>query len=140
MAILRDLQRNVVTDEVLHMDVYQLMKGHKVRVSVPVKVLNKERCLGIKDGGVFEQMHHNVEMEVLPREIPDEICIDIASLAKGAHITAGECPLPESAELMIAPEEILLIVGEPRVSAEEEASEGEGNMDVEVLTSRKAGE
>ena len=142
MAILRDLQRNVVTDEVLHMDVYQLVAGHKVRVSVPVKVLNRERCLGVKEGGVFEQMHHSIEIDVLPREIPEEISIDVADLARGGHVTAGECPLPESAELMIAPEEILLMVAEPRVAAEDEDAEGEGTgeMEVEVLSSKKTEE
>ncbi len=144
MAILRDLQRNVVTDEVLHMDVYQLVAGHKVRVSVPVKVLNKEHCLGVKEGGVFEQMHHSIEIDVLPREIPDEISIDVADLARGGHVTAGECPLPESAELLIDPEELLLMVAEPRmeVEEEEEGLEGDetGEMEVEVLSSKKTEE
>ncbi len=141
MAILRDLQRNVVTDEVLHLDAYQLVAGHKVRVSVPVKVVNKDRCLGVKEGGVFEQVHHDVEIEVLPREIPDEILIDVANLSKGAHVTAGDCALPESAELHIAPEEVLVMVVEPRVAAEAEEGEGEeGSMEVEVLTSKKTEE
>ncbi|HOO63680.1 MAG TPA: 50S ribosomal protein L25 [Synergistaceae bacterium] len=146
MAILRDLQRNVVTDEVLHMDAYQLVAGHKVRVSVPVRVINKELCPGVKEGGVFEQVHHDVEIEVLPREIPEEILIDAANLAKGDHITAGECVLPESAELNIAPEEVLVMVVEPRIVLEEEEEELEGegeegaSMDVEVLSSKKTEE
>ncbi len=142
MAILRDLQRNVVTDEVLHMDAYQLVAGHKVRVLVPVKVTGKDRCIGVKEGGVFEQVHHNVEIEVLPREIPEDIVIDVANLARGAHVTAADCPLPESAELTISPEEILVMVSEPRVALDEEAEEGEGesSMEVEVLSSKKTEE
>ncbi len=143
MAILRDLQRNVVTDEVLHFDAYQLVAGHKVRVSVPIVVVNKERCPGVKEeGGVLEVVHHDMEIEVLPREIPDEITIDAINLVLGDHVTAGSCVLPESAELMVDEDEVLVMVVEPRIISEEEegAEEEDAGMDVEVVTSKKADE
>ncbi len=68
----------------------------------------------------------------------------MADLARGGHVTAGECPLPESAELLIDPEELLLMVAEPRmeVEEEEEGLEGDetGEMEVEVLSSKKTEE
>ncbi len=138
MALLRDLQRNCISGEVLHMDLYQLVRDHKVRVAVPVRVVNREGCPGVKAGGVFELLHHVVEMEVLPREIPDEIVIDISSLQKGKSIHVRDCVLPESAEVELDPEEILALVSEPR--AEEEAATGEEGataMDVEVVQKGK---
>jgi large subunit ribosomal protein L25 len=78
-------------------------------------------------------MHHSIEIDVLPREIPEEISIDVADLARGGHVTAGECPLPESAELLIDPEELLLMVAEPRMEAEEEGLEGEETGEMEEI-------
>ncbi len=138
MALLRDLQRNCISGEVLHMDLYQLVRDHKVRVAVPVRVINREACPGVKAGGVFELLHHVVEMSVLPREIPDEIVIDISSLEKGKSIHVRDCTLPESAEVELDLEEIVALVSEPR--AEEEGTaveEGAATMDVEVVQKGK---
>ncbi|HOU32563.1 MAG TPA: 50S ribosomal protein L25 [Synergistaceae bacterium] len=137
MALLRDLQRDSISDEVLHLDLYQLVRDRKVRVAVPVRVINREGCPGIKAGGVFELLHRVVEMEVLPREIPDDIVIDAASLDKGKGFRVRECALPESAEVLLGPEDFVALISEPRAEEEEEAEATAGSMDVEVVQKGK---
>ena len=53
MALLRDVQRHAVSQNILHVDLYQLMKDHKVKVAVPVRVINKDISAGVKMGGVL---------------------------------------------------------------------------------------
>jgi large subunit ribosomal protein L25 len=139
MALIRDLQRDPLTDHILHVDFYQMLKGQKVRIAVPVVLINKESCVGVKAGGALEVVAREVEIEVLPREIPDAIEVDVAQLQLGKSISAKQCALPESASLLTDPNEVLVLVVEPRV--EEEAAPGaSGSMEVEVVQKGKAKE
>ena len=66
MALLRSVQRHAVSRNILHVDLYQLMKDHKVKVSVPIRVANKDIAAGVKMGGVLEQPTREVDIFVLP--------------------------------------------------------------------------
>lgn len=131
MALLREVKRHVVNQRILHVDLYQLVRGHKVRVSVPVRCINKEICPGVKMGGVLDQPIREVEMMVLPREIPSEIIIDAQKLALGSEIFVRDLELPESTELMISEDEVVAMVIRPRSMVE--ASESEESSEVEVV-------
>lgn len=139
---MRDLQRDPLTGDILHVDFLQLQKGHRVSVNVPVEILGREKCAGIRQGGVFEQLIHEVEMEVLPREIPDSIVIDITALPIEGTVRIADVKLPESAVLTLSPEEVIVTVVHARVEAEVEegAEEEEETAEVEVVSKGKAKE
>ena len=139
LCLMRDLQKDPLTGNILHLDLLQLKKGHKVSVNVPVEITGREKCVGIKHGGVFEQFIHEVEMEVLPREIPDSIVIDISSLAVEGTVRVADVDLPESAVITFAPEEVIVAIAHARVEAEAPVGEGEeGTTEVEVVAKGKA--
>ena len=143
LCLMRDLQRNPLTGDILHMDLLQLKKGHKVSVNVPVEIIGRERCAGIKQGGVFEQLIHEVEMEVLPSEIPASIVIDVSELLIDGTIRISDVEFPESAVLVLSPEEIIVTIAPARVEAEpepEEEEEEEETAEVEVVAKGKAKE
>lgn len=134
MALLRNVQRHAITQNILHVDLYQLVKGHKVKVTVPIRVINREISAGVKMGGVFEQYLRDVEMSVLPREIPSDIEIDVAKLAIGNTVTLNDLNLPESAELSLQGDTIVVTVAKPRSMADlPEAEEAEEVTEVEVV-------
>lgn len=139
MALLRSVQRHVITQNILHVDLYQLVKGHKVKVAVPVRIINKEICAGVKMGGILEQPLREVEIHVLPREIPAEIILDMAKMAIGDEIFVRDLSMPESAELITGDDSLVVMVTRPRAMAVEsaEASEEE-NVEVEVVGKGKA--
>lgn len=99
MCIIKDLTRNFVNDEILHIDFYQMVKGHKVTVRVPIEVVGKEACVGVKAGGKFAQYANEVEISVLPREIPDNVTLDVSNMAAGTVVSFADLNLPESAEI-----------------------------------------
>jgi len=141
MCLMRDIQRDPLTDEVLHIDFLKLVSGHKVYVNVPIEVTGRDRCVGVKQGGVFEQVIHELEMFVLPREIPDAITLDVSGLGLDAAIHVKDLPLPESAVVEQDPESVVVMVtyAKTTVLPEEEAAEEE-EMEVEVLSKGKAKE
>jgi large subunit ribosomal protein L25 len=141
MALLRSVDRHVVTQNILHVDLYQLVKGHKVKVAVPIRVINKELCAGVKMGGVLEHPMRDVEIMVLPREIPSEIVIDTIKMPMGSEIFVRDLDLPESAELISPQDSVVVMISRPR-SLAEASEEEEETAEVEVVGKgkRKEGE
>ncbi|MDR1510760.1 MAG: 50S ribosomal protein L25 [Synergistaceae bacterium] len=134
MALLRSVQRHAVSQNILHVDLYQLMKDHKVKVAVPVRVINKEISSGVKMGGILEQPVRDIEMLVFPREIPSEIVLDTAKLQLGAEIFVRDIERPPSAELVTPEDSVVVIVSRPRSMTETPAEElAEETTDVEVV-------
>lgn len=93
-ALPRDVQMHPVTDRIEHADFLQVTKDSKVTVSVPVKVLNAERSIGLKRGGALNIVRHEIELECTPENIPSKIEVDILNVNIGTslHISAIELP------------------------------------------------
>lgn len=132
MALLREVKRHAVTQNILHVDLYQLVRGRKVRVYVPVRTVNKDTCQGVKMGGTLDQPIREIEMMVLPREIPSEIVIDVQKMQMGDEIIVKDLELPESCELLISEDDVVVNVIRPRSMAETEGTEEE-SAEVEVV-------
>ncbi len=137
MALMRDIQRNFLTGHLLHIDFYQLVSDQKVQVKVPIEILNRDACAGVKAGGILEQLFHEVSIDVLPREIPDVLSVDVRNLALGQEIRLKDLILPESAELLDDGDSTVVIAAEPREAEAAAPEEGE-QKEVEVLAKGKA--
>lgn len=131
MALLRSVQRHATRLNILHVDLYQLVSGQKVRVAVPIRIQNKEICAGVKMGGVLDQPMRELEIMVLPREIPSELFIDVAKMGMGDEIFVRDLKLPESAEYLVDENELVTMVIRPRSMAA--AVEEEEPAEVEVV-------
>ncbi|MDR1622426.1 MAG: 50S ribosomal protein L25 [Synergistaceae bacterium] len=134
MCIIREIQRNPLTGKLVHIDFMRLLKGRKVTVYVPVRVLGKEACPGIKEGGVLENLHE-IEVETLPMTIPEFIEVDISNLALGGMIHVKDLKLGEDLSLLADPEEVVAIVAVPKIVEEETGGE---EKEVEVVAKGKA--
>lgn len=137
MALLREVKRHAVTQNIQHVDLYQLVRGRKVRVNVPVRVINRDVCQGVKMGGVLDMPVREIEMMVLPREIPSELVVDAIKMQMGDEITVRDLELPESCELLVDEEDVVAIVSRPRSMVETEAGEGDEEAEVEVVSKGK---
>jgi large subunit ribosomal protein L25 len=77
-CIIKDVQFHPVTDKVIHFDLLGLTKGEKIKLEIPVQLVGSP--VGLKEGGVIQQVMHKIEVECLPRHIPEHITIDISGL------------------------------------------------------------
>jgi large subunit ribosomal protein L25 len=137
MALMRGVQRHALTQNILHVDFYQLVKDHKVKVAIPVRLINKETAPGVKMGGVLEQPLREIEILVLPREIPAEIVINAAKMALGDELFVRELAMPESAELVTPADSVVVLIARPRSMSEAAATETEAPAEVEVVSKGK---
>jgi len=135
MCIVREAQRDPLTDKPVHIDFLRLIKGRKISVKVPVKVQGREVSPGLKDGGVLESVHE-LEVETLPMSIPESIVVDISELKLGDSLHVRDLSLGENVTLLAEPDEVVAIIVVPR--GVEESTVEEEPAEVEVVAKGKA--
>ncbi|RMF19711.1 MAG: 50S ribosomal protein L25/general stress protein Ctc [Gammaproteobacteria bacterium] len=100
-AILKDLQRHPYKPTVLHADFLRVVKGHKITVNVPLHFVNEDKCDAIKNqGGKAAHLLNEVEVEVLPSQLPDYIEVDMADLKMEQILHLSDIKLPEGCTLV----------------------------------------
>ena len=84
-VLVRQVQLDPVTHHPLHADFYRVNMDRKIKVTVPVVIRGDAR--GVKqDGGVLDFVHREIEVEVLPADIPNSIEVDVTDLGIGDSI------------------------------------------------------
>lgn len=99
-AILRDLQRHPYKPLINHMDFQRVSADEKIRVHVPLHFINEETSRGVKQqGGVVSHLLIEVEVQCLPRDLPEFIEVDLVNLELGQTLHLSELSLPPGVEL-----------------------------------------
>jgi large subunit ribosomal protein L25 len=91
----RDYQLDVVTDRPVHVDFLRLAAGSRVRIGVPVHVVNREASPGVKKGGAVNLVLHAVEVMAPADAIPESITIDLTGLDFHDSVHVSAIKLPE---------------------------------------------
>ncbi|GAA4280044.1 50S ribosomal protein L25/general stress protein Ctc [Gaetbulibacter aestuarii] len=89
-AVLQDIQFHPVTDNILHIDFYQLFEDKEISMNIPVRLVGNSR--GVKNGGVLRRNNRRLRVKALPANLPDFIEIDITPLKIGDNVQVGELP------------------------------------------------
>src|SRR6266849_912116 len=120
-AIVKDWQVDPVKGTLLHVDLLRVAMDVRMRVMVPVHVFGEAQ--GVKlQGGVFEMVTREVEIECLPADIPTEFRMDISALMICMQRRASDIPLdPQKMKLMTDPQRVLAHVVALRVEEEKPA-------------------
>jgi large subunit ribosomal protein L25 len=121
-AFFRDVQRDPVTGQILHVDFYHVVAGQAIHNTVPV--LPQGEAPVIELGAIVAQVSEAIDLECLPRDMPPYVVADLTVLdAPGQHIVAGDLDLPDGVTLISDPEMELFQVNMPRAMLEEEEEE-----------------
>jgi large subunit ribosomal protein L25 len=117
-AIVKDWQVDPVSGNLLHVDLLRIAMDVRMRVKVPVHTFGEPS--GVKvEGGVFEIVTREVEIECLPGEIPTEFKMDVSHLAMNSQLRAADIPIDASKmKLVTEPERVLAHVVALRVEEE----------------------
>jgi len=89
-AVLQDIQFHPVTDNILHIDFYQLFEDKEISMNIPVRLVGNSK--GVKNGGVLRRNNRKLRIKALPASLPDFIEIDITPLKIGDNVQVGELP------------------------------------------------
>lgn len=122
-AMIKDLTRDPVSGNMLHVDFVRVDLQKKVQVAVPIHVTGE--AAGVKTGGVLELVHREIHVECLPGDIPEHLDIDVSALDVGDQVHVREVAVPASVTVMDDPEQVLVHVVPPHVVKEEGPTEEE---------------
>ena len=120
-VIIKDVQKHPVTGEVLHIDFYEVTYGKMISLAVPVKLVGE--AVGVKKGGTIELLMDEIEIECLPRNIIEELVVDVSHLDLGDTLFVRDIKPPEGIRILEDPEQPVVTVVAPE---EEETTEEEG--------------
>jgi len=136
-VLVKDVQYNPVTDQVMHLDFMKVSLDQKIRVHVPVSC--KGEAKGVKEGGILEQILWEVEVEGLPLDIPEKIEVDVSELIVGRSIHVGEVKVSDKVRLMTSIDKtVVTVVSHIEEAAEAAAgAEGAAPQEPEVIREKK---
>src|SRR5437764_13790404 len=137
MAMIQEIQHSPVGGNVLHIDFHAVSMDEKIEADVPLEPVGVAN--GVKNfGGLLEQSLRTLEVECLPRDLPDKITVDVSALNIGDSIHVRDIQLPTGVAAKTQPDltafSVLapVVEEEPVAAVEEVAAAGP-----EVITEKK---
>jgi large subunit ribosomal protein L25 len=147
LAVVKEIQYDKVSNLVLHADFHQVNMKEKIKIKVPVRVLNGDTCEGVKAGGVLQLAMRTVEVQCLPTEVPESISVDAAHLAIGSAVHVSDLKLPEGVKAVQYAGSVVVSVAQQMAEEVKAAPTAEGvaaataapgaAAEPEVLTAKK---
>jgi large subunit ribosomal protein L25 len=136
-ALIQEIQRHPTRPQILHVDFLEIHMGEKITVRPPIRLVGSPD--GVRNqGGVLDQILRELEIRVLPKDLPDHIDIDVTELTVGQSIHVSDLDVP-NAEIMVEENATICTVVAPRIEAEEEElAEEEEDETAEPELIRKA--
>jgi large subunit ribosomal protein L25 len=106
-AMVKDWQVDPVSGALLHVDLFRIAMDVRMRVRVPVHTFGEPQ--GVKmQGGIFEMVTREVEVECLPADIPEEFKVDVSDMLIGKQLRAGDLPFDrDKVKLLTDPVRVL---------------------------------
>ena len=99
-VIVKELQRHPATQRVLHADLQRVNPDTKISISVPVRFLNEDNCMGVKmHGGAISRLINNIDITCLASNLPEYLEVDVAELDVGDSVFLSALDLPEGVEI-----------------------------------------
>jgi len=100
-VLLRDIQHHPYKQEVMHMDFIRVKQDEVVHVHSPLHFVGEDVSPGVKsEGGVISHVIMEVELECLPKNIPEFIEVDLSGMHVGDIIHLSDLKLPEGVEIL----------------------------------------
>ena len=124
LALARQIQRDPVRGTLEHVDFVRVRRDVAVAAEVPVHLTGE--AAGARDGGHVDQQVFTLTVEAKPEDIPAAIEFDISDMQIGDQRHVSDLSLPRGVTTPQDPEDIVVAIAAPRVTAEEEAAAEEG--------------
>ncbi len=136
LALVQDVQHHPLSAKVVHLDLHEVAENEKVTVFVPVETTGE--AAGVKTGGgTLEHVMHKLKVRCLPKELPEQIFIDVTALEIGKSIHLGQVVAPAGVEILGEKSRTVVAVAAPRAEEEVVAAAAPAAGDVEMIKEKK---
>ncbi|MCX7655856.1 MAG: 50S ribosomal protein L25 [Treponemataceae bacterium] len=107
-VFIKDLQRDILTGKFLHVDFYEVEKSKALHAKVPVRILGTAE--GVRQGGILEVPVHELEVECLPKDLPEHIDVDVSKLGVNQSLHVRDLVPPQGVKFLSNPEMVVATV------------------------------
>jgi large subunit ribosomal protein L25 len=119
LALVQEIQHHPLNGKLLHVDFHEIAENEKVTVSVPIETTGE--AAGVKNGGgTLEHVMFKLKIRCLPKDLPEQITVDVTALEIGKSLHLGDIVPPAGVEVIGNKNLTVVSVAAPR--AEEEAA------------------
>lgn len=130
-VVVRDVQRHPAAPRVLHIDFYRVSENKPLQVNIPLHYINEADCVGVRlGGGIVNHILNEVQIEALPRDIPEFIEVDMLEIELGGQVHLSDLKMPAGVTLVAFMHDDdgdhdlnVASVQAPRAAVEEEAED-----------------
>ena len=138
LALIQEVQHHPLKGDILHVDLHEVAENEKVTVFVPVEATGE--AVGVKTGGgTLEHVLFKIKVRSLPRDLPEQINVDVSALEIGKSIHLSEIAPPSGVEFVGDKKVVVFSVAAP-VTEEQEAAAAEAAAatgEVEMIKEKK---
>ncbi|MBI4085483.1 MAG: 50S ribosomal protein L25 [Candidatus Liptonbacteria bacterium] len=129
-ALVHDIQKDFLTNEIIHIDFYQVRMDEKIKTHVPIEFTGDAPA--VKEfGGVLNKTISEVEVEALPADLPRQFEVDVSGLKElNQSFYVGDLKVPAGVEILVDPKTVIATVTPP---VEEEKVEEAVPVDVTAV-------
>jgi len=111
-VFVKDTQRNIMDGKILHVDFYEV--EHDLILRAKITLVINGNPVGVREGGILEVPRHVIEVECLPKDLPERIFVDISDLKIGQSIHVRDIPLGQGVKLVSPADKVVALVKFPK--------------------------
>jgi large subunit ribosomal protein L25 len=136
LALVQEIQHHPVDGKILHVDFHEVAENEKVTVYVPLETTGE--AVGVKTGGgTLEHILHKLKVRCLPKDLPDQILVDVTSLEIGKSFHLGDIKAPEGVAIIGDKHITVIAVAAPRAEEDAAAAAAPAAGEVEMTKEKK---
>ena len=122
-VLVKDFQENMMLGQLTHIDFFEVERGKTLKTRIPVYLTGTS--IGVKEGGLLEHRLHEIDIECLPKDIPEKIEIDITELQVGDSVHVSDLEVIEAVKILNFLEQVVVSVTTVKAEVEPEIEEEE---------------
>jgi large subunit ribosomal protein L25 len=116
LALIQAVQHDPLTGQILHMDFHAVREDEILHAHVLIELVGE--AAGVKAGGLLEFLMHSLDIQCLPKDLPEKIVVDVSNVNIGEAIHIRDLNLPEGVKASSDGDISLVRVSEPKVADE----------------------
>lgn len=109
-VVIKEIQYEITTYAVSHLDFEELSPDHKINVKVPIECIGQAECMGIKLGGVLRQVIRHVRVRCLPKDLPSFFELDVRELGLSQTKRLSDLQIPETVRPLADLKEVAAVI------------------------------
>lgn len=132
-VLVKDFQDDIITQKIKHIDFFEIEAGRALKTNIPLQFVGT--AAGVKAGGLLEVRLHDIEIECLPKDIPENFSVDISALETGEAIHVGDIKVPDTIRVVNSSDQTVVsvtLVKETPTETEEDEDIEESEEQVET--------